>query len=572
MKVEYVVPNTYHPNMYLMMESLYKTHQLEELRNLSINVLSSNYDPFEWFQDHYPEIKFNMYPDSTNSSMISKYINSIKSSPDIDNTYYVFLNDKVKFNENSFDEYLQCIQFMENYNIDIMNCKYSRQVYTKLQPVCWMYISLDDISDMSKSSGIIIKGSRLLDFNPAILSDEYIYSLLHLGVTYLTRAQALVSTRSTLKFNYDDSLPRVKEVEYTEFTSQLSDSIAVVTFDNNIVGSITGVTNAAFYLVGILSKYFTTAELVHIAADTPGNYHNIVSTSDWSYLNRYKSIIFISPGMTNEKSSTYSELFYKRICDVTVPFSFMVHGEVYTKLHPYYKLFLEHPFCKYIIYNSEGMDKLFPEYTEVVQSSVVLPISPQLEPISNIISKAKSKSVPTVVSTSRWIPRKRIYDLIEISPDLSRSGLSVQIQGSQSSTFYVKKINDELLSQGYDNYVSIGGSYTQKELSDILKDCMYHYNIVYSKRSSDIIIPRIELASLEALNAGCLPLVCTETVPRWLSELSISKDDISELPKLLSSMSAQDRINRITEFYNLVKLNIHDKYNEICLSIKELVE
>lgn len=537
----------------------------------SIDVIASGYDPFEWFAEHYPEVSFISDQDSkSESELIGSYLSEYADYYG-DTDYIVILNDKTRFNSQSIDEFEYYINIMRAKGIDTLNCRHSSKLKLA-NNLAWMIKDPSDI--LQRSSALIISAAQLFNLSMDELRNsanylQYIFSQGHMC------AEGIVTTKSALKLKPTEEI--IPSNSHTYLPK--SDSLAVVTFTPMYKGIINGLSVSAEYLANQFKEHFATVDLVYLGQEVVPYGSQVLQTSDWRYLNQYTSIIFISPGLTNEKPSVQSQSFYEKISQVERPFSFVVHGERYTELHPYIDYFLDHPKFTYVIYNCEGLIQLFPEYTPLLKPPVVVPITPEMLDKSDILEKAKAKSSKTITATCRWIPRKRIFELLELSDKLYANGFQVNIEGAQSSTFYVKKIKDKLITKGVTTHAHINKDklgYTPEQLPNILKECMYHYNLVYSiKFKEEIIQPRIELATLEAINEGCLPILSEETTPDWLgydSAIRISKSQLKELPQILNRITEEERLARLSKLRDLVQVNILDKYESISQTIKELVK
>ena len=71
---------------------------------------------------------------------------------------------------------------------------------------------------------------------------------------------------------------------------------------------------------------------------------------------------------------------------------------------------------------------------------------------------------------------------------------------------------------------------------------------------------------MEAFREGCLPIICKEFTPEWVGEdsaIRISKDNYTDIPKILGTMSDEERMKRLSKFYDLVNENIIARYKDI---------
>lgn len=341
--------------------------------------------------------------------------------------------------------------------------------------------------------------------------------------------------------------------------------ICICTFHNSIDANVVGgVTTGPIYLRDMLSEYFEQVDVVSlriVTKNTDKMFENVLSTHDISVLNRYDFVIFMCPGLTYEKfdESIKDTAYMYMLNHMDCPFAFIVNEENDRKLYPYYMNFLTHKNMKLVIFNSENMNETFQDFLEICPNYLIFNFTPPLKPLEEILAKADTKE-NVITSTARWTDRKRILELANISKEFYDKGFTVNIAGAHQSPFYMIK-----MKEAYSDYWNDLGYYQPSELPKILENAAFHYNFVYLKRMTKnrIMVPRIEIATLEALNEGCLPVICADTTPDWVgteSAIRISSKEYDKLPEIVCSMSKEERIDRITNFYNLVKTHIHEYY------------
>lgn len=108
--------------------------------------------------------------------------------------------------------------------------------------------------------------------------------------------------------------------------------------------------------------------------------------------------------------------------------------------------------------------------------------------------------------------------------------------------------------------VKDSGVYYPLQLPDLLNDKKYHWHMNYYKKST-YFEPRLEVAMVEAFNEGCLPIVCKETTPEWVGEssaLRFSKFNYRERSYILASMSDEERLSRLKNFYHLLRQYVYE--------------
>lgn len=358
-----------------------------------------------------------------------------------------------------------------------------------------------------------------------------------------------------------------------------NNKICVCTFHNAVnFREIGGISTGPLYLHQHLSDYFETVDLISLR-DTKNEdemFSNVKVTSNPEILNEYDFVIFMSPGLTHEKfNENKADTAYMDVLNtLTKKFAFIINEEADRKLYPYYKNFLNHPNMALVIFNSIGMEDTFQDFLEVCPNWTRLNFAPKLEPLETILERARTKD-NVITSTAVWKHRKRQRELIESSENFVKHGIQVKIAGSHHSTFYVRSLQKDNLLENPN--CTLLGYYTPSELPEIVKDAKFHYNFVYLKRElkTRIMKPRIEIATLECFNQGCLPVICSNTTPEWVGEdsaIRVPKTRFDELPEILSSLTDEEVENRLRKFYELVKINIHDQYEEFCQDIASTIE
>lgn len=350
--------------------------------------------------------------------------------------------------------------------------------------------------------------------------------------------------------------------------------IAIATFHNNMAENVVGgITTGPFYMKQMLQKMdpSLSVEIVCLVKKTKTSCNGAVYIDDMSKLNDYDFIIFKTPGHQLEKfDENVAETRYDYLLkNLKTPFSFIVNEERDREVFPYYMQFCNHPMMRFVMFNSIGMHEDFPEMYEHCGEYVEFNYAIFNTPISEILNKAKMKEDKVVTSTARWVPRKRILELTDLAPKLQSFGFNVKIYGASQSYFTTIKIVENN-KESWENR----GYYRPDELSDVLKDAQYHYNFVFLKRKNKnrIMRNRLEIATFEALMEGCLPIICKDTSPDWVSPDSavvVPSCKIDRIPEIISSISNSERLIRIKKFYDICWKNLSPNYVNILNKIKE---
>lgn len=342
--------------------------------------------------------------------------------------------------------------------------------------------------------------------------------------------------------------------------------------------------------------------------------------------NTYDFIIYFTPGRSWEKFDENDPDKYIDVIDaVGLPFTTIYHSEEYKTHQPYRMNFISHKDCKFITFITEGFKDIYEDDLKICNDYAVALMLPPLNPLSYILSKEKTDSV---IITSAWTNFKRNMDYFELAGDFTGLGIKPYSAGAPSSNFYLNDIMDylvdrvelsinpmlkadELSLSRYFDYATMMarlkqdvpyskkekdsipyvegaiihtksghcwydyGAYYPEQMVSILEDKKFHWNMSCYKVNKAY-IPRLEIVTVEALNEGCLPVICRETTPDWITDdsaIRLSKKDYAEHIDILKDMPEDERKSRITKFYELVKSNLYDGvYDAIRDKIMEVVE
>lgn len=352
--------------------------------------------------------------------------------------------------------------------------------------------------------------------------------------------------------------------------------IAIATFHNNEAENVIGgITTGPFRMKSLLEKLDKDLEIeiVCLVKKLKTSCEGVKYIEDMNELNDYDFIIFKTPGHQLEKfKDELAETRYNYILEnLETPFSFIVNEERDREIFPYYLQFAKHPMMKFVMFNSIGMHEDFPDMYEYCEDYVEFNYAIFDNSLEEVIEKAKSKTEKVLTSTARWVPRKRVVELTDLAPRFVDNGFKVKIYGADQSYFTTIKIIDNN-KEFWENK----GYYKPEDLEEVLSDAQYHYNFVFLKRKNKnrIMRDRIEIATFEALNEGCLPVLCKDTSPKWISDDSaiiINSSELEELPDILAGISDEERLERIRKFYNLSYENLIPNYQEIISKIKESI-
>lgn len=349
--------------------------------------------------------------------------------------------------------------------------------------------------------------------------------------------------------------------------------LAVCTFHNGFSpNDIGGVSSAPIYLADQLKNYFNKVDLISLR-DTKDYLSPIASSVIYSgnpsILEDYDFVIFTIPGLTYEKYNESTPNKYVDVLSHAKKFTFIFNEENDRKMYPYHQNFLHHPNLAFLTFNCPGMAEIFSDYIEeVCHDWEYVSFSPILPSKDEILEKAKTKK-DKIMSTCRWTTSKRIYEYLSMTEDFISNGIEVHAAGSHQSYWYNLKM-EELPSNNYTDH----GYFEPNQVPELLSDVKYHWNFLFQVRSMGLRThkPRLEIATMEAIKEGCLPVICEEFTPDWLgldSAIRLSKKDYTKIPEVLGKLSDEERLERISRLYDLVEENITAHYKDIAEHIEK---
>lgn len=341
-------------------------------------------------------------------------------------------------------------------------------------------------------------------------------------------------------------------------------NVAVVTFHNGFSpNDIGGASSGPVYLRDQLSRHIKNVDFITLRNNK--NYQSPIAAdakfvTDFEVLENYDFVIFTGPGLTYEKFDESTKGKYSSILDHAKRFTFICNEENDRKLYPYYEEFLYHPNIKFVTFNCPTMaTKTFPDYVEAVgdwDHVILCPVMPDKEVVLERARRKQNK----IMSTCRWTTSKRVLEYLTMAPEFIKNGIEVFAAGSHQSYWY----NLEIGELPKDTYTDLG-FFEPSQIPDLLSDVKYHWNFLFQKRGmgQKSHQPRLEIATMEAIREGCLPVICEEFTPEWVgydSALRISKDDYLKIPEILGAMTDEERLNRISLLYDLLDIALVQNY------------
>ena len=350
-------------------------------------------------------------------------------------------------------------------------------------------------------------------------------------------------------------------------------NIAVVTF-NTDAQHMTGIIAGPIYLWQTLNaQEGVTADL--IATHPKGeNDLDIVQYPNANecipeYLNKYDFIIFATPGYRiNDVDSVTEPMYTEMLTGLTTPFGITINAETDYQTYPkiIWDELTSHPYYRVLFLNAEeshnDFTQILPKDGTYIEFNFMIPMSLK-EVVKNAVAKMNEPN--RIISTARWIPIKRVAELVDLAPKFKENGIELLVAGDRRTYFYYR----DILANHPEDWTDLG-SFNLEDLPEMLKNVKYHYGMMFLKRITKkrtALRHRLELVTLEALMHGCLPVLCDQLAPSWIgstgpSAIVLNKDEMDRLPDIIASISPEEYVSRVKTFYNEVRINIWSKYQD----------
>lgn len=328
---------------------------------------------------------------------------------------------------------------------------------------------------------------------------------------------------------------------------------------------MSGLSTSAFYVRDMLTDGNINSKIYSMYNYDEFIYDDIVylDKDNYSELNNYDSIIFLTPGYTNSSLVRDKKLYLELVDSIKVNYSIMIHDEHYKRLYPLEHIFTESKyFSGYVLVDELMLDRF--EFLDGHLTSVSM-VTPKLNPWDYIESCAKSKEGNQIASTSRVITHKRQFELLELYEDFKANNVSVKCYGSLSANWTYLKIKNELSDLPLDDILY--GVYYPEALHDIMSKITYHYDLCYYKigKMNKSVGKRLELTTLEGLNEGCVSIISEEMKPIDFPDdaaIVVPKNCEHELVDLLP-MDYDTRISYIKNMYDYVMRKREQNINNL---------
>lgn len=355
--------------------------------------------------------------------------------------------------------------------------------------------------------------------------------------------------------------------------------LAICTFHSDVnLKNIGGVSFVPVYNTINLRKYFNVVDTVSVRTKVKSEDTELwkdMLSGGVDTLRDYDYVIFQSLGLTYEKYDEKDPEKYKKMLDdLDRPFSVVVNEENDRKIYPYHMDFITHPNCQYIIFNCPGMTSVFQDWIEIRPAQVFLPAPPlatEEDIINKVYNHTSRSDNPIIMSTSRWTTSKRILEFVRMKDDFERNGITLKTAGARQSHWYVLEMQ-EVMPNGEPDWEDLG-YFEPHQLPGILKEVTFHWNFLFQKKGMGLRThqPRLELVTLEALNEGCLPVICSQFTPDWVgtdSAVRLPREELLTIPDVLGRTSKSGITERVLRMHKLVQENIFDTYDSFASSLE----
>ena len=132
----------------------------------------------------------------------------------------------------------------------------------------------------------------------------------------------------------------------------------------------------------------------------------------------------------------------------------------------------------------------------------------------NTITMKNFNKENLVISTCRATSTKRVIEFVSKAKKFSEIGYKVEVWGPESSYFYMKALKET--NPGYWEHKGMFPDFSA--LDSVMGRAKYHWNC-RSFRKKHIVSPRFEIATIEALERGCIPIVEKNTPSEYYDYL-----------------------------------------------------
>lgn len=266
-----------------------------------------------------------------------------------------------------------------------------------------------------------------------------------------------------------------------------------------------GLITAAIYL----SQYGYTP----VAFGKPKKSH----MSGWTYiksfdeLNDYDFIIFSSAGSNTDvktKKQNKTPWWMSELPKVKKPFAVQCHNEIDEAIMPFREIFFSNKLFRLFLPICANIFKKMPDVDTHVHLAH-----------QNIIKMKKFNKQNLVISTCRATSTKRVIEFVSKAKKFKEIGYNVEVWGPESSYFYMKALKET--NPGYWEHKGMFPDFAA--LDSVMGRAKYHWNC-RSFRKKHKVSPRFEIATIEALERGCIPIVEKDSTPIEYFDYVITHD------------------------------------------------
>lgn len=294
--------------------------------------------------------------------------------------------------------------------------------------------------------------------------------------------------------------------------------VAILAWNASVKSKVNGTVTGALYARDGLRKLNIDTDIITLNKSGRTLKTNIPGALHFKYEDldklEYDRLLFTLPGPGDyelSKSDFADHPVFDHYLNLKTPFMCWFQHETdrkaYSKVFPY---MLNHKYFRGSIIIHEGMKSFVPD-----KPVVLCPVFP---PIDESFIPPPRKKRNLIITTCRLDWSKNPGWLMETSPVLKHMGYHVHIWGVQQGRgYYLRTIKPCMDAMG-DRFFKLRGSYSPVDVVDVMAPAKYHANFMWTGGKSWHFMKRVELASVEALMNGCVPIYPHGTLPDWYPE------------------------------------------------------
>jgi hypothetical protein len=198
--------------------------------------------------------------------------------------------------------------------------------------------------------------------------------------------------------------------------------------------------------------------------------------------------------------------------EIKVPFAMMVHAEFDNDIYPSIDLLLNDPFCKLVVVIGEGY--WMSQQPQLYWHPCTLPYYLMTEDTE--FDNSNRYGLLYAARISRWKGINKLAALSQYHHFLSSVENRIDIYGKQTSDFVIEPGNYQMMNERYNiwDFEKMGQLYSRyKYIWDVSGTAEYKMPI-----------KRLNLAAIEAMKFGCIPIAdpdtCYPFAQQWIVNLN----------------------------------------------------